>query len=92
MSLEKNYEAIQNELIQISNQLYENPELGDQEFESMKLLVKYLKSYDFEVETGIVDRPTAFRAEYTSGKPGQLLLIWQSMMRCQELDTAADII
>ncbi|WP_152658121.1 M20 family metallopeptidase [Oceanobacillus sp. CFH 90083] len=70
MSLEKNYEAIQNELIQISNQLYENPELGDQEFESMKLLVKYLKSYDFEIETGIVDRPTAFRAEYTSSKPG----------------------
>lgn len=70
MSLEKNYEAIQDELIQISNQLYENPELGDQEFESMKLLVKYLKSYDFEVETGIVDRPTAFRAEYRSSKPG----------------------
>ncbi|GAA0333086.1 M20 family metallopeptidase [Oceanobacillus oncorhynchi subsp. oncorhynchi] len=70
MSLEKNYEAIQEELIQISNQLYENPELGDQEFESMKLLVNYLKSYDFEVETGIVDRPTAFRAEYTSSKPG----------------------
>ncbi|WP_080872065.1 M20 family metallopeptidase [Oceanobacillus timonensis] len=70
MSLEKNYESIQNELIKISNQLYENPELGDQEFESMKLLVQYLKSYDFEVETGVVDRPTAFRAEYTSSKPG----------------------
>ncbi|KMY54068.1 amidohydrolase [Bacillus sp. FJAT-27231] len=70
MSLEKNYEAIQDELIRISNQLYENPELGDQEYESMKLLVDYLRSYDFEVETGIVDRPTAFRAEFSSSKPG----------------------
>ncbi|GIO22128.1 M20 family metallopeptidase [Oceanobacillus sp. J11TS1] len=70
MSLEENYKAIQDELIQISNQLYENPELGDEEYESMKLLVNYLRSYDFEVETGIVDRPTAFRAEFASGKRG----------------------
>lgn len=73
MSLEKNYEAIQDELIQISNQLYENPELGDQEYESMKLLVDYLRSYDFEVETGIVDRPTAFRGEFSSSKPGPVV-------------------
>lgn len=70
MSLVKDFENIKDKLIKISNQLYENPELGDQEFESMKLLVEYLRSHNFEVETGIVDRPTAFRAEFSSEKPG----------------------
>ncbi|MFD2761704.1 M20 family metallopeptidase [Lentibacillus juripiscarius] len=51
-------------------QLYENPELGDEEYQSMKLITDYLRSHDFEVETGIVDRPTAFKAEFNSHKPG----------------------
>src|SRR5699024_398435 len=33
-------------------------------------LVDYLRSHQFEVETGIVDRPTAFRAEFKGDKPG----------------------
>lgn len=61
---------IQDDLIKISDHLYENPELGDEEYESMKLLTKYLQSHDFKVETGIVNRPTAFRAEFKSKKPG----------------------
>lgn len=70
VSLTKDFNSIKNELVKISHQLYENPELGDEEYESMKLLVDYLRSYDFEVETGIVDRPTAFKAEFTGEKPG----------------------
>jgi amidohydrolase len=68
--LEKELHKIDNKLWEIANKIYENPELGDQEFESMKLLVDLLKEHEFEVETGIVGRPTAFRAEYVSGKPG----------------------
>ncbi|MFD2211554.1 M20 family metallopeptidase [Virgibacillus halophilus] len=70
MSLQKDFDQIKNDLVGISNQLYENPELGDEEYESMKLLVDYLRAQDFKVETGIVDRDTAFRAEYSSDKPG----------------------
>lgn len=63
-------DKIKEELIGISDHLYHHPELGDEEFESMKRLVEYLRSHQFEVETGLVDRPTSFKAEYKSGKPG----------------------
>ncbi len=62
--------SIEGDLWQICNQLYENPELGDEEYESMKLLVDLLEKHDFQVETGIVGRPTAFKAIYDSGRPG----------------------
>lgn len=61
---------INKDLCAISDHLYHHPELGDQEFESMKLLVQFLGKHDFQVETGIVERPTAFRAVYDSEKPG----------------------
>ena len=70
MSLTEEFNKIKDDLFNISKELYENPELGDEEFESMKLLVDYLRSHQFEVETGIVDRPTAFRAEFKGDKPG----------------------
>lgn len=66
----KELDHIKEELWNMSDHLYENPELGDEEYESMKLLVNYLRSHHFEVETGIVDRPTAFRAEFKSEKSG----------------------
>ncbi|MBM7540369.1 M20 family metallopeptidase [Amphibacillus cookii] len=68
--LTKALNEIESDLKEISRYLYENPELGDQEYQSAKLLVNYLTQHHFEVETGIVDRPTAFRAVYDSGKPG----------------------
>ena len=61
---------VEQELWDICCKLYENPELGDQEFESMKLLTNMLEAHGFEIETGIVNRPTAFKAEFNSGKPG----------------------
>lgn len=70
MSLQETFQQIKDDLVQMSVQLYNNPELGDEEFESMELLVNYLKSHDFTVETNIVERPTAFRGEYTSEKDG----------------------
>lgn len=70
MSLEREFEGIKDDLIKISNHLYHHPELGDEEYESMKMLVEYLETHQFAVETGIVDRPTAFRAEFSSSKPG----------------------
>ncbi|RKQ30880.1 M20 family metallopeptidase [Oceanobacillus halophilus] len=68
--LEKEIKNIQEKLWKINNQLYENPELGDQEFESMKRLTGFLKEHGFQVETGTVHRPTAFKAVYKSDKSG----------------------
>src|SRR5690625_795266 len=63
-------ENIKEDLWNMSDALYENPEIGDEEFESMKLLTNYLKEHHFSVETNIVNRPTAFQATYASEKPG----------------------
>ncbi|WP_047981002.1 M20 family metallopeptidase [Ornithinibacillus contaminans] len=68
--LKEHLNEVNQDLWGICNTLYQNPELGDQEFESMKLLVTLLQNHGFEVETGLVDRPTAFKAVFPSGKPG----------------------
>lgn len=70
MSLREEFNKIKDDLINISQQLYDHPELGDEEYESSKLLINFLESHHFKVESGIVDRPTAFKAEFTSSQPG----------------------
>lgn len=67
MTLNNEFNKVKDDLFGMAKQLYDNPELGDQEYESMELFVDYLRSHDFLVETGISGRPTAFRAEI-SGK------------------------
>lgn len=61
---------IESKLWEMSDYLYHHPELGDQEYQSMKLLTDFLTSHGFSVDKGIVGRPTAFKAVYDSGKPG----------------------
>ncbi|MBC5636932.1 M20 family metallopeptidase [Ornithinibacillus sp. BX22] len=68
--LKDELQGIEQDLWGICKQMYDHPELGDQEYESMKLLTSLLEKHSFSIETGIVGRPTAFKAEYTSGKPG----------------------
>ena len=64
------YNKIKNKLEQNAIDMFHNPELGDEEFESMKMLVSELEKHNFDVETNIVGRPTAFKAVYDSNKPG----------------------
>lgn len=54
----------------ISRELYNNPELGHEEFKSCELLENYLESYGFNVEKGIYNIPTAFKGSYNSSKKG----------------------
>ncbi len=68
--LKKEIDNIKQQLWDASNQLYYNPELGDEEFESMKLLTTLLSKHGFQIETNVVNRPTAFKAEFKSGKIG----------------------
>ena len=58
------------ELTEISKYLYENPELGDEEFKAVKLLTDFFTKNGFEVERSVYGLSTTFRAEYDSGKEG----------------------
>lgn len=68
--LKQHLEMIQNKLCDMSDSLYNEPELGDQEYKSMEKLVAFLKEHQFAVETGIVGRSTSFKAVYDSKKEG----------------------
>lgn len=53
----------------IARQIWSNPELGYLETNSSALLQKTLADAGFKVTAGVAEIPTAFVAEYGSGKP-----------------------
>lgn len=63
-------EVNQAEIGGICSYIFENPELGLQEFKAQKALCDYLENNGFKVERGIGSLETAFIATYNSGKPG----------------------
>lgn len=68
--LQMELDKIQQQLWDISEQMYRNPELGDEEFESMRLLTTILSEHGFQIETNIVNCPTSFKAEFKGDKAG----------------------
>jgi amidohydrolase len=66
----KEVEALQAKLIETSDFICSNPELGNQEFKAVKMLTALLKNHGFSIETNILNKPTAFRATFESQKPG----------------------
>ncbi|BAC12525.1 hypothetical conserved protein [Oceanobacillus iheyensis HTE831] len=68
--LNQKMEEIIPSLIDISDHLYYHPELGDQEFKSMKLLTSLLEKHGFQVQTNIVERQTAFHATFSGAQTG----------------------
>lgn len=61
--------SMKDRMINVSNFLYENPEVGRQEFKAVKRLTEELKKDGFEVAVGIAHLKTAFRGEFRKGKP-----------------------
>lgn len=59
----------QEELIKISDAIWEHAETAFEENASSKLLADYAEKNGFTVERGVADIPTAFVATYGSGKP-----------------------
>jgi len=57
------------ELIQLSEQIWEFAETAYRENKSAKTLADYAEQQGFSVERGVADIPTAFIASYGSGKP-----------------------
>lgn len=63
-------QKIHKRLIEISDYIYENPELGNEEYKAVKVLTELLKEHNFEVEGKYLNMDTAFKATFDSGKPG----------------------
>ena len=78
-----NLDNIQKKLTEVSDWMYDNPELGFEEFKTSKYLVEFIKSFDHDVTypTGKLD--TAF--EITFGTEGPLTVL------CVEYDALPEI-
>ena len=63
-------QKIKDKLVHISEYIYNNPELGNQEFKAVEILTSFLEEHNFIVEREFLDIKTAFRATYTSKKEG----------------------
>ncbi|MEQ9403441.1 MAG: amidohydrolase [Cyclobacteriaceae bacterium] len=64
-SLEEKYE----ELTTLSNKIWSFEEVAFQEKQSSEALIDYAEANGFTVKKGVAEIPTAFVAEYGSGKP-----------------------
>ncbi len=67
-------EIRRSELVRLSLDIHDNPELGFQEVKAASWLSDYLKSNGFCVEPNIAGLSTAFRAVYGEGKPKIVVL------------------
>jgi len=63
-------DGLRGELKELSDYIYENPELGFDEFNSSKAHVDILKKHGFDVEYSYLGFDTAFRATYKGAKEG----------------------
>ena len=62
-------EAHRNELVELGLRIHAHPETAMQEHQATAWITRVLAKHGFSVQTGICDMPTAFRAEYGSGRP-----------------------
>lgn len=64
---------IHKELCEISDFIYHNPELGNEEYKAVEKLTSFLQENNFEIETEFLGIKTAFRATYDSNKEGPII-------------------
>lgn len=63
-------ESLKSEIENINEFIFNNPELGNEEFISSAFLVQKLEEYGFKVEYPYLDMKTAFKAEFKKGIGG----------------------
>ncbi|MGO3050878.1 amidohydrolase [Staphylococcus casei] len=56
--------------LEISHQIHQRPELGNEEIFAARTLIENLTRHGFELETDIAGHATGFIARYDSGQPG----------------------
>ncbi len=69
-TIAREVETLKEALIDISDFICSNPELGNNEHKAMERLTGFLKAHSFKIETNIVNKATSFKAVYDSDKPG----------------------
>lgn len=70
-NLLNNYiDSISDEILSMADSIFDDPELGLNEYRAMKKITDFLRKNDFNVEENIYGFETAFRATYKSGKGG----------------------
>jgi amidohydrolase len=57
-------EVLRGRLLEVSEFIYENPELGSEEYKAAEFLTAELEEQGFKVERGLLGMPTAFCASY----------------------------
>ena len=68
--LENKFSEIFEDLKELNEYIYKNPELGRKEFKACEAHKNLLKKYGFEIEENYIGIPTAYLAKYSSGKKG----------------------
>lgn len=61
---------IRNEMTAMSDDIFDHPEIGMEEFYAQKVLTDWLEKEGFQVERGVVGVETAFKAVYSHGTGG----------------------
>jgi amidohydrolase len=74
LKVKDSVESQRQQLIQLSLNIHDNPELGFKEEKASTCLTSYLEDSEFHVERGIAGLATAFRATYGQGNPRIALL------------------
>jgi amidohydrolase len=74
LKVKDSVESQRQQLIQLSLNIHDNPELGFKEEKASAWLTSYLEDTGFHVERGIAGLATAFRATYGQGGPRIALL------------------
>jgi len=74
LKVKDSVELQRQQLIQLSLNIHDNPELGFEEEKASAWLTSYLEDSGFHVERGIADLATAFRATYGQVSPRIALL------------------
>ncbi|MFR3663859.1 MAG: amidohydrolase, partial [Flintibacter sp.] len=70
---EKLYELIQKQqetLFAMADQIHDDPEYDGEEYHASAMLEDYLEQHGFQVERGLENWPTAFRATWGQGDGG----------------------
>ena len=66
----QNIDELKDSLIDLGDFIFDNPEIGLEEFKSSKKLIEILEKNNFKVEVGVGGFETAFKAIYEVGENG----------------------
>ncbi len=61
--------SIKEDIYNLSNYLYTNPETSYKEYKGCSYIINMLKAHDFEIQENYCNIPTSFYAQYGNGHP-----------------------